>query len=154
RFATVGSDTAGGQHARGTCSGPYGFGHQFVAQMGRTLGQRLHQPRLIRLLVSFLALPHVLLAELHHAVDSLGDLTGGGDDRLGAASAALDKAIEGAEGVLGAMTPLRPHPQGAGHAVSTPPGATLEDLAAAAAMLRTQAQPAHEILLVRKGTQV
>src|SRR6516165_7829574 len=52
------------------------------------------------------------------------------------------------------MTTLRRHPQGAGHAVGPTPGTTLEDLAAAAAMLRAQTQPAHEILLVRKSTQV
>src|SRR6516225_1766137 len=122
--------------------------------MSRVLGQRLHQPQLICLLVGLLALPHVLLAELQHAVDALGDLAGGGDDRLGAAAAALDTAIEGTESVLGAMTTLRRHPQGAGHAVGTTSGTTLEDLAAAAAMLRTQTQPTHEILLVWKGTQV
>ena len=39
RPATVECDAAGGRHAQGTCSGPYGFGHQFVAQMGCALGQ-------------------------------------------------------------------------------------------------------------------
>src|SRR6516165_215402 len=118
--------------------------------MSRVLGQRLHQPQLICLLVGLLALAYVLLAELQHAVDALGDLAGGGDDGLGAAVAALNAAIEGAHGILGAMTTLRRHPQGAGHAIGPTPRATPEDLAAAAAMLRTQAQPTDEVLLVRK----
>jgi hypothetical protein len=51
--------------------------------------------------------------------------------------APLDATIESAQGVLGAMTTLRRHPQGACHAIGATPRATLEDLAAAAAMLRT-----------------
>src|SRR5262249_1392040 len=122
--------------------------------MGRPFRQRLHQAQLIRLLVGLFALTYVLLAVLEQAVDALGNLAGGGDHGFGAAAAALDAAIEGAQGIVGVMTTLRRHPQRAGHTVGSTSRPALEDLAAAAAMLRTQPQPTHEILLVRKGAQV
>src|SRR5262249_19454019 len=109
---------------------------------------------LIRLLVRLLALTHVLLTVTQHPVHSLRQLPRRRHHRLGATATRLDPAVERPQGILGVMAALRRHPQRARYPVGPATCPTLEDLAPAAAVLRAQAPPADEVLLVRKRAQV
>src|SRR5262245_42213285 len=109
---------------------------------------------LIRLLVGLLTLSHVLLAVLQQPIHTLRDLSRRRHDRFRAAGAGLNASIERAERILGVMAALRRHPERPRRAIGATTRAALEDLAGAAAVLRTQAQPAYEILLIREFTHV
>ncbi len=90
----------------------------------------MHEPFLVSLLVRVHFLTDIFLAIFEQAINALGDLAGGGDDRFGATRARSDAAIESAQGVVRMGTALGSHAQRFGRAIAAAANVAAFDLAA------------------------